>query len=539
MQFECPSSFTDPFRYAPHPAVQSAASAITGRIDSDPHLSEAFKEGKMLGVLVCSDREGRLGYLTAFSGNIGGRSNVEGFVPPIFDLSDPEGHFKKEEARISELNRRIAGLSRDERLKKVKDRLAECILSCEEELQQTKSAMMESKKERNAIRQGTSDEVVLASLTQKSQHEKAEFRRLKAAWTEKIGILQKELDLMLHEIESLKIQRAEMSDRLQNWIFRQYIVHNSLGEESSIADIFARQGTTAPGGTGECAAPKLLEYAFLNGLKPLAMGEFWYGKSPDTAVRTHGHFYPSCTSKCGPLLKFMLKGLDIHQDSPTEHVPSVLYEDDAILVAEKPSGMPSVPGLDGKRSLHEWLSSTRCTCNGSLRTATIHSVHRLDMDTSGVMVFAKTNEAAADLRRQFEEHTVKKTYIARLSYGHRRKQLYEVPEGTITLPLSPDYDERPRQKADTNQGKPAITEYKVLSFNEDGTTDIIFHPVTGRTHQLRVHSAHTLGLGLPIAGDMLYGGSHYPRLCLHALSISFVHPISGVEMTFTAKSSRR
>ena len=536
MPFECPSAFTDPFRYAPHPAVQSAASAITERIDSDPHLSESFKEGKMLGVLVCHDMEGRLGYLAAFSGNIGSRSNIEGFVPPIFDLADPEGYFRKEEARISEVNRRIAELNRHGGLKAAQERLAECIMSCEAELRQTRSAMMESKIERDAIRQSTSDEMALARLTRQSQHEKAGFRRLKASWAQKIDVLQKELDLRLHEIERLKIQRAEMSDKLQNWIFRQYIVHNSLGEESSIADIFSHQSLTPPGGTGECAAPKLLEYAFLNGLKPLAMGEFWYGKSPDTAVRTHGHFYPSCTSKCGPLLKFMLKGLAVHKDSPTYQVPSIIYEDDAVLVAEKPCGMPSVPGLDGKESLQEWLSGTLCPCNGSSRTSTIHAVHRLDMDTSGVMVFAKTHEAAVNLRQQFEEHAVRKTYIARLSYGHRREQLSEVPEGTITLPLSPDYDERPRQKADSIQGKPAVTEYKVLSFNHDGTTDIIFHPVTGRTHQLRVHSAHTLGLGLPIVGDLLYGGSPHPRLYLHASSISFRHPVTGEAMTFTGEN---
>ena len=529
MKFERPSSFTDPFRYTPHPAVQSAAWEITGRIDSDPLLSEAFKEGKMLGVLVCYDSKGHLGYLAAFSGNVGGRSIIEGFVPPIFDLADPEGYFKKEEMRISELNRRIDGLTGSDRLKAAKDRLTECIQSCEVELRQTRSAMMASKKERDAIRKSTSDDGVSAMLISKSQHEKAGFRRLKAAWTRKIDVLQKELDLMLHEIEDLKTQRAEMSDRLQNWIFRQYIVHNSLGEESTVADIFVHHGLTPPGGTGECAAPKLLEHAFFNGFKPLAMGEFWYGKSPDTAVRTHGHFYPSCTSKCGPLLKFMLKGLVIHKDTQAEYEPSIIYEDGELLVAEKPSGMPSVPGLDGKKSLQEWLSETICPDSGNSHNL-IHSVHRLDMDTSGVMVFAKSHIAAVGLRQQFENHSIRKTYVARLSSGPGREQLTKVPEGTITLPLSPDYDERPRQKADSFQGKPAITEYKVISFNEDGTTDIIFHPVTGRTHQLRVHSAHHLGLGIPIAGDRLYGGSSHPRLCLHALSISFRHPVSGEVM---------
>ena len=327
-----------------------------------------------------------------------------------------------------------------------------------------------------------------------------------------------------------------MSDELQDWIFRQYIVHNALGENLSIAELFAGQELTPPGGTGECAAPKLLEYAYRNELLPLAMGEFWYGKASETAVRVHGHFYPSCTSKCGPLLGFMMGGLTRCQSlvipktyGQTYQRYDLVYEDADILVVEKPSGMPSVPGLDGRVSLQELLEETYGHA--------IYAVHRLDMDTSGVIIYAKTAEAGVNLRKQFEEHTIKKTYSARLK---------PIAEGAhfsthISLPLATDYDERPRQKVDFKQGKPALTEYEIVSENADGTIDVRFYPVTGRTHQLRVHSAHALGLCSPIVGDLLYGGhsiistdAHQDRLHLHALSITFRHPRTGEDLTFTS-----
>jgi tRNA pseudouridine32 synthase/23S rRNA pseudouridine746 synthase len=320
-----------------------------------------------------------------------------------------------------------------------------------------------------------------------------------------------------------------MSENLQNWIFRQYIVHNASGEKASIAEIFGQLGITPPGGTGECAAPKLLEYAYRNGLKPLAMGEFWYGKASGTAVRVHGHFYPSCTSKCGPLLGYMMNGLTLGRSNQSTGIEyNILFDDTDIIVAEKPSGMPSVPGLDGRVSLQELLEQSY--------GQTIHAVHRLDMDTSGVILFAKTPEAGVELRKQFEDHTIRKCYKARLAPAT------SVHFSThISLPLAADYDERPRQKVDFKQGKPALTEYEIVSENADGTTDVLFHPVTGRTHQLRVHSAHALGLSRPIVGDLLYGGYSISdtdfiprRLHLHALSITFRHPRTGEELTFTS-----
>ena len=545
IHFKLPEAFTDPFRYYPHESVKIAAEALTSRIDSDKALAEAFSEGKMLGVLVCTESTDPQTpyYLAAFSGNVGGNSIIEGFVPPIYDLTDPDGEYKKQECEITKINNLIQELLEDSSYIDLAERLTDAQKDRDEEIENMRSAMAHSKAERERLRQKTEDSDIHAQLIRQSQFEKAEFKRLKSSWDQKIAQLKTPHDEHTAKINQLTKLRAAMSDNLQKWIFQQYLVHNYLGECTSIGELFAAQGLTPPGGTGECAAPKLLEYAYRNNLKPIAMGEFWYGKPSETAVRTHGRFYPSCTSKCGPLLGYMLKGLNIghSQDAVTQETaltPTIIYEDSEIIVVEKPSGMPSVPGLDGRRSLQEWLTE-RELAKGYGNCTEIHAVHRLDMDTSGVMIFAKTHMAAADLRQQFEDRSVNKTYMARLCPrpDGRTSGFSAGDKGVIDLPLAPDYDERPRQKVDLFQGKPAHTDYEVISVNSDGTTDILLYPKTGRTHQLRVHCAHHLGLSRPIVGDMLYGG-HYVntagRLCLHAFSITFRHPSTGEQLTLTA-----
>ncbi len=527
-----PEKFTNPFRYSPNPLVVKAAEEVMARIDANPELRNAFSEGKMLGILLVRIPDSpshiipdltrnplprhSIGYLAAFSGSVGGKSTIEGFVPPIFDLLDPTGHFKIREAEITAINNHIKSLENSSKLASLRSELYDAERDRDEEIGLLKAGMAIAKRERDEIRCEVSDPGRLAELIRESQHDKAELRRLKLSWEERIRTIKEELESLMDDIEVLKGKRAKMSDELQEWIFEQYIVHNSSGEESSIAKIFADRGIVPPGGTGDCAAPKLLEYAFRNGLNPIAMGEFWYGKSPETAVRTHGHFYPSCTSKCGPLLGWMLRGMDLTPDlGCVEDEIRTIYEDDVLIAVNKPSGMPSVPGLDGRESAHEILSR---------KYGELHAVHRLDMDTSGILLFAKTHEAAVEIRKQFEAQTVIKTYRARLSASKTSPELKTGDKGRIELPLSPDYDERPRQKVDFKQGKPAITDYEVISANSDGTTDILFRPLTGRTHQLRVHSAHTLGLGRPILGDLLYGGGLASRLYLHARSINFRHP---------------
>lgn len=525
ISWDTPDQFTDPFRYSPHPLVKKAAEELMDRIASSPELEGAFAEGKMLGVLVVTSEEDPTPrYLAAFSGNAGGKSTIEGFVPPIYDLCNPQGHFKIKEAEISALNIRIRTLLDSEDLKSLRSELASAEKSMNEAVIAQKSLMADLKKKRDEIRNCDSDPYTLEKLTKESQFQKAELKRIKTQWEAHTADLKNRISALLQEIQDLKNHRKNMSDSLQEWIFRHYIVHNATGEESSIYDVFGNEGLVPPGGTGECAAPKLLEYAFLNGLKPVAMGEFWYGLSPDTAVRTQGRFYPSCTSKCGPLLKYMLNGLELESSSTeVSQKADILYEDEDIFVVSKKSGIPSVPGLNGLRSLLETLQDT---------DKSTESVHRLDMDTSGIMIYARNHRAAADLKRQFEEHSIRKTYKARLSAAPEGVQLKKGDTGSIELALSPDYDERPRQKVDDVQGKPAHTEYEIEAVNPDGSLDIQLHPHTGRTHQLRVHCAHLRGLGHPIAGDLLYGGCQCARLCLHAFRITFRHPSTGVILTF-------
>lgn len=534
--------FNNPFRYEPCAAVREAASGLMARIGESPFLSEAFRPGKMMGVLVVRDASGRLGYLSGFSGLAAGKSRIEGFVPPIFDLTETQGHYRKMEQEISGIVCRLRELESDCGYLNLQSRLSEARSQMSLRLNDMRSRMECSRRARETERETGAGPERLAELVKQSQFEKAEYKRVKKRFEQGIAELESGLTEYSKQIGLLRQQHRALSDSLQKWIFDHYIVHNSCGEEVSVWDIFAANGLVPPGGTGDCAAPKLLEFAFRNGLKPLAMGEFWYGQPSRTAVRVQGHFYPSCTSKCGPLLGFMLKGLKL-VDSASEVSQSVqvIHSDNDIIVVSKPSGMPSVPGLDGRLSVLDYLK----TSFGE----DVYPVHRLDMDTSGVMVYARTPEAQANLQKQFEERTVSKTYRARLcppdmtpsapdaltmKSSETTPVSAEPQSGTISLPLSPDYDERPRQKVDFHSGKEAVTEYRILGTNSDGTTDIDFHPLTGRTHQLRVHSAHALGIGRPIAGDLLYGG-FFPgvnRLCLHACSLAFFHPTTGKRLVF-------
>ena len=539
--------FTNPFRHVPHRMVIRAAQEVAGTIGGTDSLAEIFREGKMIGVLIVRDMSGRTGYLAGFSGNAGGDSVIKGFVPPIYDLNAQECKYRKEEAEIVAIGERIKELEESPELKHLRKEADSLRIRMQEEISRAQAAAKLAKLEREAIRSGTCEESMLSELIRQSQFSKAEIKRLKDKWKAEIENAENKLSALLEQIRMLKSMRSAMSDRLQKWIFSQYIVHNAIGEESSIGDLFSRQGLVPPGGTGECAAPKLLEYAYGNSLTPLAMGEFWYGESPDTAVRTHGHFYPSCTSKCGPLLDFMLRGLPVQKgpECMEEKIcgePVIIYEDNEIIIADKPSGMPSVPGLDGKTSLQEWLSEHFPQESGK---AEVYSVHRLDMDTSGIMIFARSPLAASHLMKQFEERSIRKTYIARLNAPDIPGHTFHGNEtkGRIVIPLSPDHDERPRQRADKQNGKESVTEFEVISVNPDGSADVIFRPLTGRTHQLRVHSAHASGLSRPITGDILYGGysiySSKPvsRLCLHALSITFTHPADGKQMTFASSAN--
>lgn len=482
----------NPFRYAPSEEIQALAVDLFARIDSDPALSAAFSEGKMLGILRV-----RGGVLYGFSGNAAGRNRIDGFVPPVFDLLDPDGHFKKEEAEISEINHRIQSLLEDTEYEAARQRTMLAKARLDRWTVEEKEKMAASKAKRARDRE--SGARPWEDLIRESQFEKAEFRRGKKGLEAILEQARSLEEAYTHEINLLRAQTKARSDSLQNWIFDQFTVHNALGECRSIAQIFRDNGITAPGGTGECAGIKLLEFAFRNGLEPVELGELWYGKPLGDGLRQSGVFYPSCNSKCAPLMGFMLKGLQIDEDVKPDSY-RIAYIDREIIVADKPSGMLSVPGRTGDISLLDLLEK---------EYGEVLPVHRLDMDTSGLILFARNPEVQQTISAAFENRLVQKHYYAVIDGPVKEDS------GTISLSIAPDWDNRPRQKV-AEDGKEARTLFQVTRRLHDGRTEVLLKPLTGRTHQLRIHCVHPSGLGHPISGDRLYGSKKTGALLLHA-----------------------
>lgn len=546
-----PEKFTYPFCYTPAEVTVTAAGAVMKHIACTPRLAECFSGGKMLGVLTVLTGNGEKGFLAAFSGLAGGSNSIPYFVPPVIDLLQPDGHFKLTEAEISAAGLAIEAMEHSPQMADAVREVEEAGKRKADLTAEWKAHMAGSKARRDKLRAEGADSSVISELIRESQFEKAQLKRITRECDMNLTRARERLDSLVSEIAALKKDRQRKSEELQRWISENSIVTNARGESLSIWEIFSRQGLVPPGGTGECAAPKLLNYAYRHGLKPVAMGEFWYDpeyagvrvnprstcRKRQEEARIHGRFYPSCQGKCGPLLPFMLEGLDVEknpleiQEDPYRDNISILYDDQYITVAVKPSGMLSVPGKTGARSFQEILSEKTGT--------SLLSVHRLDMDTSGIMVFAKDSRSKAELQRQFAAHEVRKTYSAVLDTSSRNQAtaLEEGDKGTISLPLSPDYMDRPRQKADFRSGKEAVTHYEVTATG-NGWAEVKFMPVTGRTHQLRVHASHPEGLGCPISGDRLYGNRNTgtSRLHLHACRIQLRHPVKGCLMEFFSES---
>ena len=515
-----PEQFTFPFYYSPHPLCVLAAQEVQDYLQSRTDWHDELQKGKMFGVLIVRNKTNVIGYLAAFSGNLAGSNHHSFFVPPVYDLLNPDGYFKEEEERISQINRKLKDIETNSfsskefpvRLKKLKE-------EAETAISEHKAFMKQSQQERNELRQQNNlSDSDLEQLIKQSQFEKAELKRLKDLWKAKIEAMENEAKPWQELIASLQEERKKRSAELQRWIFRQFQMRNALGDVKDLCDIFndTPQGIP-PAGSGECAAPKLLQYAYIHGLQPIAMAEFWWGDSPKGEIRKHGYFYPSCKSKCEPILNFMMQGLDVEPNplltckTETNQLETV-YEDEYLLVVNKPSGMLSVPGKTEQVSVASIIAERYPDATGPL------IVHRLDMDTSGLLLIAKNKEVHAELQKQFENQQVKKRYIAILSGKP------EVPTtGFIRLPLCPDYANRPLQTVDYEHGKPSVTRYELLDNAEQ--TRIAFYPETGRTHQLRVHAAHPDGLNTPISGDPLYG-QPAERLYLHAERLEFRHPIT-------------
>ena len=629
-----PKQFNDPFDYEPHPLSILAVEEVQQYIMEHPEIKEDADQGKMFGVLVVAplrgysrsvecgvrsensaeiqysctkplvletfltphsslltsrddDMRNEIGFLAAYSGLLAGRNDWEWFVPPVFDAQDPDGYFKVHEREITEMNHEVELLEKElddfyhqsDYLKML--RTTENLLSEHEKKMKTAKVLRDMKR----LQRNISPEEN-AELIRESQFMKAEMRRIKKRCEELEKPWKEKEQSLTDRIEQLKKQRKEASDDLQRWLFSQYKMRNAQGETKDLIEIFNDyNGELPPAGSGDCCAPKLLQYAFENNLQPLCMAEFWWGASPKMEIRHHLNYYPACRGKCLPILGWMLGSVfsrsvecgmwsensteiqsSIPENSHTQnishstfHTPhstiNILFEDPHLLVLNKPAGMLSVPGKTGDVSVESMMRDyLRDEVNPII-------VHRLDMDTSGLMVVAKTKWTYTELQKQFLEHQVEKTYVALLEHMPEGKPL----KGTISLPLRPDIYDRPRQLVDWENGKEAVTEYYIMRSVECGvwsensteilssvpenshtqsishstlhtphsTIRILLRPQTGRTHQLRVHCAHQEGLGVPIVGDALYG-HRADRLYLHAETLSFIHPKTGERLTFKA-----
>ena len=539
-----PEKFTYPFHYTPHPLCVLAAEEVKEYIASRKEWQEELASGKMFGVLIVqtdngitNNEENQIGYLAAFSGNLGGKNLHPYFVPPVYDLLQPEGFFKIEEEQISAINIRIRELENSSSYLGSKEKWKIETEQAKAVLNQAKAELKMAKEAREIRRQSSPElsEEEQASLIRESQYQKAEYKRLEKEWKKRLEELETEVRHFDIEIERLKTERKERSAALQRKLFEQFRMLNAQGEVKDLYTIFEQTvQKVPPAGAGECALPKLLQYAYLHQLKPLAMAEFWWGDSPKNEIRHHGYYYPSCKGKCEPILQHMLQGLEIDENpllNPVheEEELEIVFEDEWLLVVNKPAGMLSVPGkAEDRDSVYHRLKKKYPEATGPM------IVHRLDMATSGLLLVAKTKKVHQDLQAQFANRSIKKRYVAVLD-----GIVLSERTGRIELPLCLNPLDRPRQIVSKEYGKEAITEYKIISESEKiidesersineprKYTRIVFYPLTGRTHQLRVHAAHPEGLGCPILGDELYG-KKADRLYLHAEYIEFRHPIYG------------
>lgn len=526
-----PERFTYPFCYTPHPLCILAAKEVQSYLTRQTAWKDELRQGKMFGILIVQTEHGETGYLAAFSGILAGKNLHPFFVPPVYNLLQPQGFFKIEEENISSINRNIRQLENDKAYAALSAELARTIQSAENILATAKAQLKEAKTAREQRRKekelNAQEE---AELIRESQFQKAEYKRLERSWKARITTLQTQTEDWERRISALKSERKTRSAALQQKLFEQFGMLNYRGEVKNLCEIFGQTvHKTPPAGAGECAAPKLLQQAYLHGWKPIAMAEFWWGDSPKTEIRHHGHYYPACKGKCEPILQHMLQGLQVEENPMLKRmqVPSqnleIVYEDPWLSVINKPAGMLSVPGKEDAVSVYSLMREQYPEADGPL------TVHRLDMATSGLMLIAKTKRVHQNLQAQFKNRLVRKRYVALL------EGIVPKDKGTVDLPLCLNPLDRPRQMVHTEHGKPAITDYQVLERLDGKRTRIAFYPRTGRTHQLRIHAAHPLGLHCPIIGDELYG-EKADRLYLHAEYLEFTHPITGETVRITKEA---
>jgi len=573
-EYSLPKLFTFPFYYQPHSLCLLAANELQDYLQTQQEWTHNFgldgetknAIGKMFGVLLVENKEQKIGYLSAFSGKLAEQNHLPHFVPPVFDRLQKDSFFMQEQAIINALNKQIQLLEENPQILICKRQLSSEKEAANKQIKAYRESIIAARKRRKSqrltaqlalntaihIKRRISDkgkawldpssnyaklchikQHIIAinqflqlkeQLAQESIQEKLKLRDLQIYWQVRVQTAEDALNQLTNEIGILKNQRKERSNALQKNIFDQYRFLNRQGVSKSLATIFQETPQQVPpAGAGECAAPKLLQYAFHHELKPLAMAEFWWGAAPKSEVRRHKQFYPACQGKCQPILGYMLTGMQVDKnpllDNPAQgKTISIVYQDEAILVINKPTEFLSVPGKNITDSVYLRIKQSYPQATGPL------IVHRLDMSTSGLMVIALSKEAHKTLQKQFIKRTVKKRYIALL------EGKIEADTGLIELPLRVDLEDRPRQLVCYDYGKPAKTQWQVIE-RKNGQTKVYFYPITGRTHQLRVHAAHSQGLNNPIVGDDLYGNKA-ARLYLHAEFLEIKHPTTQMLMQF-------
>ena len=535
-----PEKFTFPFYYEPHLLAKIATTEVQSYLENQTDFehnfgldinNNALAIGKMFGVLVVKNKQDKIGYLTAFSGKLADKSLPEKFVPPVFNMRTSGSFYIKGELEIDVMNAQLGVLKKDKKYLELKKIIAENTAIIQTDLSFQRNRMKRAKSDRKSQKKKAITllndlefEELTKKLTQESYNNQFFIKELQEYYQAKIEKINLEFKVFEDKIIALKKERKEKSNYLQQTLFSKYAFLNQQKELKSLLTIFNNPTVKPPAGSGECAAPKLLQYAFANNLTPITMAEFWWGSAPNAAVRHHKNYYPACQGRCKPILTHMLAHTEMDANLLLENLSEkqdleIIYEDDALIVVHKPAEFLSVPGKDIKDSVYTRIKERYPSATGPL------IVHRLDMSTSGVLLLTKTKEANKALQSQFINRTIKKRYVALLD-GNLSKN-----SGKITLPLRVDLNDRPKQLVDFTYGKPAETDWKIIN-KENGKTRVHFYPITGRTHQLRMHAAHKNGLNTPIVGDDLYGKKE-KRLHLHAEFIEFLHPTTLKKMSFT------
>ena len=537
---EVPDKFTFPFYYEPHPLTLVATKELQEYLEKQTDFKHEFglkgtelknAIGKMFGVLVVKKTDNSLGYLAAFSGKLADNSFPDKFVPPIFNMRSEGSFYIEGEKKIEKIGAEIQLLKKDKNylslkksLKKLSKKIEEDLAAQRKKMKTSKLSRRLQKKEASANLDAANFNILNKKLIQESYNDQFYYKELQEYYSYKIEESKNLLADFENKIIDLMALRKKTSAILQNTLFEKYRFLNQQKETKGLLAIFNNPSSRPPAGAGDCSAPKLLQYAFQHHLTPIALAEFWWGISPNSEIRKHKNFYPSCQSRCKPILNHMLEGIDMDENLLLKNLTkkeelSVIFEDDDLIVVNKPPEFLSVPGKEIKDSVYTRIKQKYPEATGPL------IVHRLDMSTSGIIVLTKTKEANKILQGQFIERTVKKRYVALLSGKLSKKQ------GVIKLPLRLDLDDRPRQLVDFTNGKKAETNWVFINQNNNQTR-VHFYPITGRTHQLRVHAAHKEGLNTPIKGDDLYGNKQ-DRLYLHAEFIEFTHPTSRNKISFT------